>query len=139
MSADFTDLTTGVQKASATSKEYTQASSLYGSTGAVDEITLALAGKLGIKISDLNKNLLSTGSSSFSVDEQLELARQNEEQFRKLMADYDADLARLSASNDLSAVESKKKSRQKKPCLKKNKMRKKAAGRLKSAERARGR
>lgn len=109
VSADFTDLTTGVQKASATSKEYTQTSSLYGSTGAVDEITLALAGKLGIKISDLNKNLLSTGSSSFSVDEQLELARQNEEQFRKLMADYDADLARLSASNDLSAVESKKK------------------------------
>lgn len=109
VSADFTDLTTGVQKASATSKEYTQASSLYGSTGAVDEITLALAGKLGIKISDLNKNLLSTGSSSFSVDEQLELARQNEEQFRKMMADYDADLARLSASNDLSAVESKKK------------------------------
>ena len=109
VSADFTDLTTGVQKASATSKEYTQASSLYGSTGAVDEITLALAGKLGIKISDLNKNLLSTGSSSFSVDEQLELARQNEEQFRKMMEDYDADLARLSASNDLSAVESKKK------------------------------
>ena len=109
VSADFTDLTTGVQKASATSKEYTQTSSLYGSTGAVDEITLALAGKLGIKISDLNKNLLSTGSSSFSVDEQLELARQNEEQFRKMMADYDADLARLSASNDLSAVESKKK------------------------------
>lgn len=109
VSADFTDLTTGVQKASATSKEYTQASSLYGSTGAVDEITLVLAGKLGIKISDLNKNLLSTGSSSFSVDEQLELARQNEEQFRKMMADYDADLARLSASNDLSAVEGKKK------------------------------
>ena len=109
VSADFTDLTTGVQKASATSKEYTQTSSLYGSTGAVDEITLALAGKLGIKISDLNKNLLSTGSSSFSVDEQLELARQNEEQFRKMMADYDADLARLSASNDLSAAESKKK------------------------------
>ena len=109
VSADFTDLTTGVQKASATSKEYTQASSLYGSTGAVDEITLALADKLGIKISDLNKNLLSTGSSLFSVDEQLELARQNEEQFRKMMADYDADLARLSTSNDLSAVESKKK------------------------------
>jgi len=109
VSADFTDLTTGVQKASATSKEYTQASSLYGSIGAVDEITLALAGKLGIKISDLNKNLLSIGSSSFSVDEQLELARQNEEQFRKMMADYDADLARLSASNDLGAVESKKK------------------------------
>lgn len=109
VSTDFTDLTTGVQKASATSKEYTQASSLYGSTGAVDEITLALAGKLGIKISDLNKNLLSTGSSSFSVDEQLELARQNEEQFRKMMEDYDADLARLSTSNDLSAVESKKK------------------------------
>lgn len=109
ISADFTDLTTGVQKASVSSKEYSQTSSLYGTTGAVDEITLKLAEKLGIRLSDLNKNLLSTGSSSFSLDEQLELAKQNEAQFQKMIADYDADLARLSTSNDINAIQNKKK------------------------------
>lgn len=109
ISVDYTDLTTGVQKASVSSKEYSQTASLYASTGAVDEITLKLAEKLGITLSDLNKNLLSTGSSSFSLDEQLELARQNEAQFNKMMADYDADLARLSTSNDINAIQNKKK------------------------------
>ena len=109
ISADFTDLTTGEQMASVTSKEYSSSEYLYGSTGAVDEITLSLGNKLGLKISDLNKNLLSSGSASFSVDEQLALARQNEEQFKKMMAQYDSDLAKLSMSNDLSAIENKRK------------------------------
>ncbi|WP_296327741.1 hypothetical protein [uncultured Treponema sp.] len=109
ISADFTDLTTGEQMASVISKEYSASEYLYGSTGAVDEITLSLGNKLGLKISDLNKNLLSSGSASFSVDEQLALARQNEEQFKKLMAQYDADLTKLSMSNDLSAIENKRK------------------------------
>ncbi|MBR4322533.1 leucine-rich repeat protein [Treponema sp.] len=109
ISADFTDLTTGEQMASVISKEYSSSEYLYGSTGAVDEITLSLGNKLGLKISDLNKNLLSSGSASFSVDEQLALARQNEEQFKKLMAQYDSDLAKLSMSNDLSAIENKRK------------------------------
>lgn len=109
ISVDYMDLTTTIQKVSVSSKEYSQVASLYGSTGAVDEITLKLAEKLGIMLSDLNKNLLSTGSSSFSLDEQLELARQNEAQFNKMMADYDADLARLSTSNDINAIQNKKK------------------------------
>ena len=109
ISVDFTDLTTGEQMASVTSKEYSSCEYLYGSTGAVDEITLSLGNKLGLKISDLNKNLLSSGSASFSVDEQLALARQNEEQFKKMMAQYDSDLANLSMSNDLSAIENKRK------------------------------
>lgn len=109
ISADFTDLTTGEQMASATSKEYSEAEYLYGSTGAVDEITLSLGNKLGIKISDLNKNLLASGSASFSVDEQIALAKQNEENFNRMMAQYDADLQKLSVSNDISAIENKKK------------------------------
>lgn len=109
ISADFTDLTTGEQLASAVSKEYTQPEYLYGPTGGVDEITLSLASKLGIAISDLNKNLLASGSASFTVDEQLALAKQNEEQYKKLMSKYDSELAKLSVSNDLSAVENKRK------------------------------
>ena len=53
-----TDLTTGEQLASCMSKEYSKAEYLYGNTGAVDEITLALAEQLGIQLSELNKNYL---------------------------------------------------------------------------------
>ena len=105
---DFTDLTTGEQLASATSKEYSKAEYLYGSTGAIDEVTLSLADKLGIKISDLNRNLLTSGSANFSVDDQLELARQNEAQFQKMMNQYDAELSKLMQSNDINAVQNKK-------------------------------
>ncbi len=109
LSADFTDLTTGEQLASVTSKEYTKAEYLYGSTGAADEITLSLANKLGIKISDLNKNLLTSGSSGFTTDELLALAKQNEEQYKKMMSQYDEELAKLNVSNDLSAIENRRK------------------------------
>lgn len=60
ISADFTNLTTGEQKATATSKEYTKIEYLYGNTGAVDEITLALADKLGIRLSNKQKQLLTS-------------------------------------------------------------------------------
>ncbi len=107
ISVDFTDLTTGEQMASATTKEYSKAEYLYGSTGAIDELTLALGEKLGLQISDLNKNLLSSGSSNFSVDDQLALAKQNEAQFQKMMNDYDAELSKLMTSNDINAIQNK--------------------------------
>ncbi len=107
ISVDFTDLTTGEQMASATSKEYSKPEYLYGSTGAIDELTLALGEKLGIQISDLNKNLLASGSSNFSVDDQLALAKQNEAQFQKMMNDYDAELSKLMISNDINAIQNK--------------------------------
>ena len=108
IAVDFTDLTTGEQMASCMSKEYSNAEYLYGNTGAVDELTLALAEKLGIKVSELNKNYLTSGSASFSVDEQLALAKENEAKFNKMMANYDAELAKLTTSNDINAVQNKK-------------------------------
>lgn len=107
ISIDFTDLTTGEQLASCFSKEYSKAEYLYGSTGAVDELTLSLANKLNINISDLNKNLLTSGSANFSVDAQLALAKQNEEQYQKMMKDYDAELSKLMTSNDINAIQNK--------------------------------
>ena len=107
ISVDFTDLTTGEQMASATSKEYSKAEYLYGSTGAVDEVTLSIANKLGLSISELNKNLLTSGSAGFSVDDQLALAKQNEAQFQKQMADYDAELSKLMTSNDINTIQNK--------------------------------
>ena len=104
---DYTDLTTGEQMASASSKEYSKAEYLYGSTGAVDELTLALSNKLGIVISELNKNLLTNGTSSFSLDDQMALAKQNEEQFKKQMKAYDEELSKLMTSNDITAVQNK--------------------------------
>ncbi len=67
-----------------------------------------MADKLGIKISDLNRNFLTSGSANFSVDDQLELARQNEVQFQKMMNQYDAELSKLMQSNDINAVQNKK-------------------------------
>lgn len=108
VSVDFTDLTTGEQLASCMSKEYSKAEYLYGNTGAVDELTLALADQLGIQLSELNKNYLTSGSTSFSVDEQLALAKENEAQYKKMMANYDAELAELAKSNDINAIQNQK-------------------------------
>ena len=109
VTADFTDLTTGEQLASATSKEYNEVEYLYGATGAVDEITLVLADKLNITISALNKSVLANGASGFSIDEQLALAKENEAQYKKQVAQYDAEIASLSRSSDVNAVENIKK------------------------------
>ena len=109
VTADFTDLTTGEQLASATSNEYSEVEYLYGATGAVDEITLTLADKLNITISALNKNVLANGASEFSIDEQLALAKENEAQYKKQVAQYDAEIASLSRSSDVNAVENIKK------------------------------
>ena len=108
VSVDFTDLTSGEQLASCMSKEYSKPEYLYGNTGAVDEITLALADQLGIQLSELNKNYLTSGSTSFSVDEQLALAKENEAQYKKMMANYDAELAELAKSNDINAIQNQK-------------------------------
>ena len=109
ISADYTDLTTGVQRATATSKEYKSAEELYGSTGAIDEVTLMLSEKLGIAINPVQKQALQYGTADFSIDDQLKLARQNEEQYKKLMSQFDEQLRTLSLSSDLSAVENTKK------------------------------
>ena len=118
VAVDFTDLTTGEQLASCLSKEYSKPEYLYGSTGAVDEVTIALSEKLQIQINDLNKNLLTKGTADFSVDQQLELAKQNEEQFQKMMADYDAQLSKLMTSNDIHAIQNKKRIEAEKALLK---------------------
>lgn len=107
ISIDFTDLTTGEQIASCSSQEYSKVEYLYGSTGAVDELTLALANRLGIAISDLNKNLLTSGSANLSVDAQMALAKRNEEQYKKMMKEYDAELSKLMTSNDINAIQNK--------------------------------
>lgn len=56
ITVDYTDLTTGEQIASVTSKEYAVIEKLYGKNGAVDEITIALAAKLGINLDSKKKN-----------------------------------------------------------------------------------
>ena len=106
---DYTDLTTGIQRASVTSDIYKSTEELYNLNGAVDKVTLKLADKLGIRINYLNRKYLETGSSDFSLDNQLAMARQNELQYQRQMKQYDADLKELSMSNDLSAIENRKK------------------------------
>lgn len=105
IAVDFTDLTTGEQMATCMSKEYSKAEYLYGNTGAVDELTLALSEKLGIKVSDLNKNDLTSGSASFSVDEQLAIAKENEAKFKQIYAEFE----KWTTSTDINATDNIKK------------------------------
>ncbi|MBQ3837401.1 MAG: hypothetical protein II814_09775, partial [Treponema sp.] len=109
ISADFMDLATGEKLASVSSNEYTKSDYLCGPTGAADQITLAIAKKLDIKMSDLNKSLLASGSANFNVDQQLALAEQNEAQYKKLAAQLDSELSKLGSANDFATVENKRK------------------------------
>ena len=107
ISVDFTDLTTGEQLVSATSKEYSSPEYLYGTTGAINEITLSIGNGLHLPMSEVTRNFLTSGSSSFSVDDQFALAKQNEEQYQKMMKNYDAELSKLMTSNDINAIQNK--------------------------------
>lgn len=109
ISTDFTDLATGEQKASVTSKEYTKTEYLYGNTGAIDEITLALADKLGIKISDVYRKALKNGTADFTVESQLALVEQNEANYKRLLNQFDENLRQLSTSTDINADNEKRK------------------------------
>ncbi|MDE7290793.1 MAG: hypothetical protein K2N58_01980 [Treponemataceae bacterium] len=109
ISVDYTDLTTGVQKATVTSKEYKNTEELYGNTGAIDEITLTLADRLQIAINPIQRRALQYGTADFSIDDQLTLAKQNEVQYKKRMKELDEQLSMLSVSTDLNAVENSKK------------------------------
>lgn len=108
LSVSYTDLTTGQKLASLVSEEYMLTDSLYGETGAVDKITIKLADKLGIKLSDLQKKKLSDTSKVFTLDEELAISKENDEQYRKMQKNYDEQLAKLMASNDLSSIENRK-------------------------------
>jgi len=105
ITVDFTDLKTGKIEASATSKEYSSVEYLYGTTGAVDEITLNLSTKLNISISSVNKNVLTSGSAGLSIDEQIALAKENEENYKRISSQYDAEIRTLKASSDILATE----------------------------------
>lgn len=108
LSVNYVDNTSGAQIATSLSKTYLKSDSLFGSTGAVDEITVALADKLNIQLSDLQKKKLSQSSEGFTLDEELAISKQNDEQYKKMMKEYDEDLAKLMQSNDLAAIENKK-------------------------------
>lgn len=107
--SSYQDLTTGQKLASVVSKEYSLIDSLYGDTGAVDDITLKLADKLGIEISNLNKTRLSEGSLTFSIDENIQLSKQNQANYEAQKKRWTSELTKLNEINDLSSVLEKNK------------------------------
>lgn len=111
INADFVNLTTGVSEASAISSEYENTELMCADTGAIDEITVALADKLakkfGTVLSNLNRKQLTSGSSGFNIDEQLALAKQNEANYQKKIKNFDIELSKLNKENDISSLENK--------------------------------
>ena len=107
---DFTDLTTGIHRASiATQKQYGRLEQLYAHPGAVDEVTLGLCERLGIALSAAQRYVLQHGEGDLSSEQQLELEKQEQERFRQQMKDLDAQIAVLNTSTQADADTQQKK------------------------------
>ncbi|MBP3367282.1 MAG: cell envelope integrity protein TolA [Treponema sp.] len=109
LSIDFTDLTTGVHRVSITSKQYSKLEELYARPGAVDEVTLALCGRLDIALSAAERYVLQHGEADLSVSQQLELEKKEQERFSQQMKELDAQIAVFSMSVKADAETQKKK------------------------------
>ncbi|MDE5898914.1 MAG: hypothetical protein K2H09_06600 [Treponemataceae bacterium] len=109
LSIDFTDLTTGVHKATKTSRQYGSLEELYARPGAVDEVTLALCERLGIALSAAERYVLEHGEADLSVSQQLELEKKEQERFRQQMEDLDVQIAALGTSTQADAETQQKK------------------------------
>lgn len=105
----FTDLTTGVHRATITSRQYGRLEELYSHPGAVDEVTLELCGRLGIELSPTQKLVLQHGESDLSVEQQLEMERKEEERFQQQMKELDTQIAVLNRSVQADAETQRKK------------------------------
>lgn len=109
LSIDFTDLTTGVHRASITSQQYSKLEDLYARPGAVDEVTLSLCSRLGIALSAAQKYVLQHGEHDLSVSQQLELEKKEQERFRQQIEDLDKQIAMLNTSAEADAETQQKK------------------------------
>lgn len=105
----FTDLTTGVQRASITSQPYGKLEELYVHPGAVDEVTLALCERLGIVLTSAQKFVLQHGEGELTVNDQIELERKEQERFRQQMKDLDNQIIALKTSTEADAETQQKK------------------------------
>ena len=109
LSIDFTDLTTGVHRASITSRQYGKLEDLYARPGAVDEVTLSLCNRLGIVLSVAQKYVLQHGENDLSVSQHLELEKKEQERFRQQIEDLDKQIALLNTSTEADAETQQKK------------------------------
>ena len=109
LSMDFTDLGTGVHRASITSRQYKSLDRLYARPGAVDEVTLALCGRLGISLSAAQKYALQNGEAELTTSQQLELEKKEVERFQQQKKDLEAQIAAVSLSTTADAAAQQKK------------------------------
>lgn len=105
----FTDLTTGVLRATVTSKNYGKLEELYAHPGAVDEVTLKLCEQLKISLSTAQKYVLQHGEAELTVNQQIELERKEQERFRQQMKDLDNQIVALKTSAETDAETQQKK------------------------------
>lgn len=109
ITADFKDATTGISNAIVTSKEYSKSEYLYNNTGAIDEVTILLADKLNIKLSEISRITLTTGSAGMTLEQLSILAKQNEAIYKKQQNIIDAEIKKLSENTDLETDQNIKK------------------------------
>ncbi len=110
VAAEVTDLTTGEKKATATSSVKKTDEALYSNSScAANEITVKLCDQLGIPLSQNQRTALLNGESDVSVENQAQLAIEEENAYRNAIAKYDEEIKRLAASTDVNATAAKAK------------------------------
>lgn len=109
LAIEFTDLTTGIHRATVTSKNYGKLEELYSHPGAVDEVTLKLCERLGVVLSTAQKYVLQHGEAELTVNQQIELERKEQERFLQQMKELDNQIVALKTSTEADAETQQKK------------------------------
>ena len=96
----FEDLTTSEVK-SATSKNYVNMENLISHPGAVDDVTLSLSDRLGIRLSARDREKLETGTANWDNDEKLEDAQTRKAKYEQRMKELQAQANSILDDSDL--------------------------------------
>ena len=101
----FLNLTTGINEAVANSSGRKDVEELFsGANSAVDELTIKLCDQLNIKLTPTQRFVLQNGSAELSVEQQITLEKQAEENYKKRLAELNKEISNTNGSTDLDTI-----------------------------------
>ncbi len=89
------------ERNSVTSGNYASLEELISSPSAVDEITIKLADKIGIRLSDKEREKLKTGTANWDNDSKLEDAQNRRKKYEERIASLKKEMANITDNTDL--------------------------------------
>ena len=101
----FLNLTTGINEAVVNSSGKKEVEELFsGANSAVDELTLKLCDQLNIKLTPTQRFVLQHGSENLSIEQQLDLEKQSEINYKKRLDELNSQISNTIGSTDLDIV-----------------------------------